>query len=38
LAEMTCPIGVAGIVDKAPGSIAVAVCAQLMQVRSAVFA
>jgi len=38
LTEMTCPIGVEGIVDKAPGSIAVAVCAQLMQVRSAVFA
>jgi xanthine dehydrogenase accessory factor len=38
LAEMTCPIGVEGIADKAPGSIAVAVCAQLMQVRSAVFA
>jgi xanthine dehydrogenase accessory protein XdhC len=34
LAEMTCPIGVAGIVDKAPQSIAVAVCAQLFQVRS----
>ena len=37
LMEMTCPIGVEGIVDKAPGSIAVAVCAQLMQVRSAVY-
>lgn len=34
LAEMTCPIGVAGIVDKAPQSIAVAVCAELLQVRS----
>src|ERR1700744_6358724 len=34
LAEMTCPIGVAGIVDKAPQSIAVAVCAQLFQVLS----
>ncbi|SDB82537.1 xanthine dehydrogenase accessory protein XdhC [Paraburkholderia lycopersici] len=33
LAEMTCPIGVAGIVDKAPSSIAVAVAAQLMQLR-----
>jgi xanthine dehydrogenase accessory protein XdhC len=33
LTEMTCPIGVEGIVDKAPASIAVAVCAQLMQVR-----
>ncbi|AMM16424.1 dehydrogenase [Burkholderia sp. PAMC 28687] len=36
LTEMICPIGVEGIVDKAPGSIAVSVCAQLMQVRSAV--
>ena len=34
LHEMVCPIGVPGIVDKAPSSIAVAVCAQLMQVRS----
>ena len=34
LHEMVCPIGVSGIVDKAPSSIAVAVCAQLMQVRS----
>ena len=34
LFEMTCPIGVPGIVDKAPGSIAVAVCAELLQVRS----
>ena len=33
LQEMVCPIGVPGIVDKAPSSIAVAVCAQLMQVR-----
>lgn len=33
LAEIVCPIGVPGIVDKAPASIAVAVCAQLMQVR-----
>ncbi|WP_042262321.1 xanthine dehydrogenase accessory protein XdhC [Paraburkholderia heleia] len=33
--EMTCPIGVAGIVDKAPASIAVAVAAQLMQMRVA---
>jgi xanthine dehydrogenase accessory factor len=32
--EMTCPIGVAGIVDKAPTSIAIAVCAELLQVRS----
>jgi xanthine dehydrogenase accessory protein XdhC len=31
---MTCPIGVAGIVDKAPTSIAIAVCAELLQVRS----
>jgi xanthine dehydrogenase accessory factor len=34
LEEMTCPIGVGGIVDKAPQSIAVAVCAELLQVRS----
>jgi xanthine dehydrogenase accessory protein XdhC len=34
LREMVCPIGVPGIVDKAPSSIAVAVCAQLMQVYS----
>ena len=34
LIEMTCPIGVPGIVDKAPTSIAVAVCAELLQVRS----
>ncbi|HEM7822813.1 TPA: xanthine dehydrogenase accessory protein XdhC, partial [Burkholderia multivorans] len=34
LVEMVCPIGVAGIVDKAPGSIAVAVCAELLQVRA----
>lgn len=34
LHEMVCPIGVPGIVDKAPSSIAVAVCAQLMQVYS----
>ena len=34
LFEMTCPIGVPGIVDKAPSSIAVAVCAELLQVRS----
>lgn len=33
LREMLCPIGVPGIVDKAPASIAVAVCAQLMQLR-----
>ncbi|KVH49087.1 xanthine dehydrogenase accessory protein XdhC [Burkholderia diffusa] len=34
LAEMVCPIGIAGIVDKAPGAIAVAVCAELLQARS----
>ena len=33
LAEMTCPIGIAGIVDKAPAAIALAVCAELLQVR-----
>ena len=34
-AQMTCPIGVAGIRGKAPATIAVAVAAQLLQVRSA---
>ncbi|MGF6603863.1 xanthine dehydrogenase accessory factor [Paraburkholderia sp. GAS448] len=34
LCEMTCPIGVPGIVDKAPTSIAVAVSAELFKVRS----
>ncbi|KVM78674.1 xanthine dehydrogenase accessory protein XdhC [Burkholderia ubonensis] len=34
--EMVCPIGIAGIVDKAPGSIAVAVCAELLQARAGV--
>ncbi|MFX1762903.1 xanthine dehydrogenase accessory protein XdhC [Paraburkholderia sp. A1RI-2L] len=33
MGEMTCPIGVPGIVDKAPSSIAIAVAAQLMQMR-----
>uniref|UniRef100_E1T8D6 Xanthine dehydrogenase accessory protein XdhC n=1 Tax=Burkholderia sp. (strain CCGE1003) TaxID=640512 RepID=E1T8D6_BURSG len=33
LEQMTCPIGIAGIVDKAPAAIAVAVCAELLQVR-----
>ncbi|MBY4895718.1 xanthine dehydrogenase accessory protein XdhC [Cupriavidus sp. AU9028] len=33
LAEMTCPIGVTGITDKAPAMIAVAIVAQLLQVR-----
>lgn len=33
LAEMVCPIGVPGIVDKAPSSIGLAVAAQLMQLR-----
>jgi xanthine dehydrogenase accessory protein XdhC len=33
LAEITCPIGVEGIVDKAPPSIALAVAAQLLRVR-----
>ncbi|CAG9223903.1 XdhC protein (assists in molybdopterin insertion into xanthine dehydrogenase) [Paraburkholderia tropica] len=36
--EITCPIGVTGIVDKAPSSIAVAVAAQLMQMRVAMSA
>jgi xanthine dehydrogenase accessory factor len=35
LADLTCPIGVAGIVDKAPAAIAVAVCAELLRVRGA---
>lgn len=34
LAQMTCPIGVAGIVDKAPHAIALAVCAELLQIRT----
>jgi xanthine dehydrogenase accessory protein XdhC len=34
LVDMTCPIGVGGIVDKAPPAIAVAVCAELLQIRS----
>jgi xanthine dehydrogenase accessory protein XdhC len=33
LAQMTCPIGVSGIVDKAPATIAVAVCAELLLMR-----
>jgi xanthine dehydrogenase accessory factor len=36
LAEMTCPIGVEGIVDKAPPSIALAVTAQLLRVQCTV--
>ncbi|WP_454731205.1 MULTISPECIES: xanthine dehydrogenase accessory protein XdhC [Cupriavidus] len=32
-AEMTCPMGIAGITDKAPAMIAVAIVAQLLQVR-----
>ncbi|RZF30800.1 xanthine dehydrogenase accessory protein XdhC [Paraburkholderia sp. UYCP14C] len=34
LADMTCPIGVEGIVDKAPAAIAIAVCAQLLRMRT----
>jgi xanthine dehydrogenase accessory factor len=34
LDEMTCPIGVEGIVDKAPAAIAIAVCAQLLRLRT----
>ncbi|NML30785.1 xanthine dehydrogenase accessory protein XdhC [Paraburkholderia antibiotica] len=34
LEQMTCPIGVEGIVDKAPAAIAIAVCAQLLRVRT----
>lgn len=33
LPEITCPIGVEGIVDKAPWSIAMAVTAQLLRVK-----
>jgi xanthine dehydrogenase accessory factor len=33
IARMTCPIGVAGIRSKSPGAIAVAVAAQLLQLR-----
>ena len=36
LAHITCPIGVAGIADKRPAVIAVAVAAQLLQVANAV--
>jgi xanthine dehydrogenase accessory factor len=36
LARLTCPIGVAGIAGKRPATIAVAVAAQLLQVREAV--
>jgi len=32
MADMTCPIGLPGIHDKAPAVIAVSVAAQLMQV------
>ncbi|MGI4860709.1 MAG: xanthine dehydrogenase accessory protein XdhC [Janthinobacterium lividum] len=35
LARMVCPIGIAGITDKRPESIAVAVVAQLLQAREA---
>ena len=34
LARLTCPIGVAGIADKAPAAIAAGVAAQLLQARS----
>ncbi|MBU9321241.1 xanthine dehydrogenase accessory protein XdhC [Burkholderia gladioli] len=34
VADMVCPIGVSGIVDKAPPAIAVAVCAELLQARN----
>ena len=36
LARVTCPIGIAGITGKEPEVIAVAVAAQLLQLRSAV--
>jgi xanthine dehydrogenase accessory factor len=35
LDEMICPIGIGGIADKAPPAIALAVCAELLQVRGA---
>jgi xanthine dehydrogenase accessory factor len=35
MTEMICPIGVAGITDKAPHAIALAACAELLQVRCA---
>ncbi|HVE07056.1 MAG TPA: xanthine dehydrogenase accessory protein XdhC [Paraburkholderia sp.] len=35
LDEMMCPIGIGGIEDKAPPAIALAVCAELLQVRCA---
>ncbi|GAB3242865.1 xanthine dehydrogenase accessory protein XdhC [Chitinimonas naiadis] len=35
LAEMTCPIGVAGVLSKQPEAIAISVAAQLLQVRDA---
>jgi xanthine/CO dehydrogenase XdhC/CoxF family maturation factor len=34
LTEITCPIGVEGIADKAPWSIGLAVAAQLLRVRA----
>ncbi|MCC8401278.1 xanthine dehydrogenase accessory protein XdhC [Paraburkholderia sp. MMS20-SJTN17] len=34
LAQMTCPIGVEGIADKSPQAIAIAVCAQLLRLRT----
>jgi xanthine dehydrogenase accessory factor len=36
LATMTCPIGIAGIKGKEPGIIAIAVAAQVLQVRAAI--
>lgn len=36
LAQVTCPIGVAGIADKAPEVIAIAVAAQLLQLNSTI--
>jgi xanthine dehydrogenase accessory factor len=35
LAEVTCPIGVPGIAGKEPDVIALAVAAQLLQIRTA---
>lgn len=38
LTEMTCPIGIAGITSKEPAAIAIAVAAQMLQVRDSLHA
>ncbi len=35
LSELTCPIGIAGITDKQPAAIALAVAAQMLQLHNA---